>query len=121
MNRKLTNIFLVVLIIIAVGISGMWANELINGYNPDKYITVGKITPQDAVKGTPETVTDEAVNKKIAEYRLEESIERTKTIRPDLYEKWVASHPEYFELKEKKRLKEEAKRRKAERKKNACK
>ena len=68
----------------------------------------GKVVPEVLLSGD---------HKKIAEYRLEESIERTKTIRPDLYEKWVASHPEYFELKEKKRLKEEAKRRKAERKK----
>lgn len=52
-------------------------------------------------------------HKKIEEYRLEESIERTKKYRPDLYEKWALSHPEYFENKEKKRKKAEEKARKA--------
>jgi len=48
-------------------------------------------------------------HKKIDEYRLEESIKLTKELRPDLYEKWASSHPEYFELKEKKRRKQEEK------------
>lgn len=51
-------------------------------------------------------------HKRIEEYRLENSIDRTKKIRPDLYEKWAASHPEYFAMKEKKRKKEEEKARK---------
>ncbi len=42
---------------------------------------------------------------KIDEWRLEESIKRTKIYRPDLYERWANSHPEYFEAIEKKRKK----------------
>lgn len=44
-------------------------------------------------------------HKKIDEYRLEEAIRVTKEYRPDLYEKWAASHPEYFEMKLKKEKK----------------
>lgn len=55
-------------------------------------------------------------HQKIEEYRLEESIERTKEYRPDLYEKWAIAHPEYFEAKEKKRKKAEDKARKAAKK-----
>ncbi len=46
---------------------------------------------------------------KIEEWRLEQSIERTKKLRPDLYDKWAESHEAYFE---KKRKKEERKRKK---------
>lgn len=56
---------------------------------------------------------------KIAEWRLEQSIERTKKYRSDLYDKWADSHPEYFEAMEKRRKKELAKQRKAEKKNNA--
>ncbi len=55
-------------------------------------------------------------HKKVDEWRLEESIERTKKLRPDLYEKWAASHEEYFAMKEKKRLKAEQKAKKLEKK-----
>lgn len=51
-------------------------------------------------------------HKKIEEYRLEESIKKTKEYRTDLYEKWAQSHPEYFEKLEKKRKKQEEKARK---------
>lgn len=37
----------------------------------------------------------------IAEWKLEHALERTKTNRPDLYEKWVAAHPEHFSPKRK--------------------
>lgn len=33
---------------------------------------------------------------KIDKWRLEQSIARTKEVRPDLYEKWACAHPEYF-------------------------
>lgn len=33
----------------------------------------------------------------IEKWRLEQSIARTKEVRPDLYEKWAAAHPEYFD------------------------
>lgn len=33
---------------------------------------------------------------KIEKWRLEQSIARTKEVRPDLYEKWAVTHPEYF-------------------------
>lgn len=46
---------------------------------------------------------------KIEEWRLEQSIERTKKLRPDLYDKWAESHEAYFE---KKRKKEERERKK---------
>ena len=55
-------------------------------------------------------------HQKVDEWRLEESIERTKNLRPDLYEKWVSSHEEYFIKKEKKRLKAEQKAKKLEKK-----
>ncbi|MCR5503096.1 MAG: tRNA (guanosine(37)-N1)-methyltransferase TrmD [Lachnospiraceae bacterium] len=48
-------------------------------------------------------------HKKVEEWRLEESIRITKELRPDLYEKWAASHPEYFEAKAKKEEKEREK------------
>lgn len=32
----------------------------------------------------------------IAEWKLEHALERTRTNRPDLYEAWVAAHPEHF-------------------------
>jgi len=48
-------------------------------------------------------------HQKVDEWRLEESLRRTKAARPDLYEKWVQENPEYF-IKKAKR--EERKRRK---------
>lgn len=38
----------------------------------------------------------------IAEWRLEQSLARTRANRPDLYEAWAAAHPEYFSPKRKK-------------------
>ncbi len=35
----------------------------------------------------------------IAQWKLEQSLERTQKNRPDLYEAWVAEHPEYFSKK----------------------
>lgn len=55
-------------------------------------------------------------HKKIDEYRLEESIKRTKMYRPDLYEIWATNHPEYFEKLEKKKKKLEEKLKKAQKK-----
>lgn len=46
---------------------------------------------------------------KIEEWRLEQSIERTKKIRPDLYEIWAQNHEEYFKKKEKKEARERKK------------
>jgi tRNA (guanine37-N1)-methyltransferase len=39
---------------------------------------------------------------KVDAWRLEQSIERTKKLRPDLYEKWAAAHEDYFVKKKKK-------------------
>ena len=39
----------------------------------------------------------------IAEWKLEQSLERTRRNRPDLYERWAAAHPEYFEPRRRKR------------------
>jgi tRNA (guanine37-N1)-methyltransferase len=39
---------------------------------------------------------------KVDQWRLEQSIERTKRQRPDLYEKWAAAHEDYFVKKKKK-------------------
>jgi tRNA (guanine37-N1)-methyltransferase len=39
---------------------------------------------------------------KVDQWRLEQSIERTKRQRPDLYEKWAAAHEDYFMKKKKK-------------------
>ncbi len=49
---------------------------------------------------------------KVDEWRLEQSIERTRTIRPDLYDKWASSHEEYFIRLEKKARREAEKERK---------
>lgn len=57
---------------------------------------------------------------KVEEWRLTQSLARTKELRPDLYEKWAAEHPEYFERlrkrEERKRQKEERNRRKMQEK-----
>jgi len=45
---------------------------------------------------------------KVDEWRLEQSLQRTKVLRPDLYEKWASENKEYFIKKAKK---EERKRR----------
>ncbi len=42
-------------------------------------------------------------HKAIAEWKLTQALERTKRNRPDLYEAWVAAHPEHFAPKKKKR------------------
>lgn len=47
-------------------------------------------------------------HQKVDEWRLEQSLERTRSLRPDLYEKWVQENQEYF-IKKAKR--EERKRR----------
>ena len=36
-------------------------------------------------------------HEKVAEWRLTRSLERTKELRPDLYEKWAAENQDYFE------------------------
>ena len=46
---------------------------------------------------------------KIEEWRLEQSIERTKKARPDLYEKWAQENQEYFIKKVKKEARERKK------------
>lgn len=46
---------------------------------------------------------------KIEEWRLEQSIERTRRVRPDLYEKWVQENEEYFVKKAKKEARERKK------------
>lgn len=55
-------------------------------------------------------------HKKIEEFRLEESIKNTIEHRPDLYVKWAAEHPEYFEKKLKKAQKLKDKLRKQQKK-----
>lgn len=47
-------------------------------------------------------------HKKVDEWRLEQSLERTRKLRSDLYEKWVEENPEYFI----KKAKQEARRKK---------
>ncbi len=42
-------------------------------------------------------------HKAIAEWKLTQALERTKRNRPDLYEAWVAKHPEHFAPRKKKR------------------
>lgn len=59
-------------------------------------------------KNVPEVLLS-GDHKKIEEWRLDKSIEVTKLYRPDLYEKWASSHPEYFEMLEKKKRREEEK------------
>lgn len=54
-------------------------------------------------------------HKKVEEWRLERSLEKTKILRNDLYEKWVEDNQEYFIKKakrEERRLKKERKKRK---------
>lgn len=40
-------------------------------------------------------------HKKIEEWRLEQSLERTRQLRPELYEKWAGENQEYFDKKAK--------------------
>lgn len=49
-------------------------------------------------------------HQKVEEWRLEQSLKKTKELRPDLYEKWVQENQEYFIRK----AKREARRRKKE-------
>ena len=51
-------------------------------------------------------------HKKVDEWRLEQSIEKTKEIRPDLYEKWAEENQEYFVKKAKKEARQRKKMRK---------
>ncbi len=44
-------------------------------------------------------------HKAIAEWKLTQALERTKRNRPDLYEAWVAAHPEHFAPKKRKKRK----------------
>lgn len=55
-------------------------------------------------------------HKKIEEYRLEQSINRTIEERPDLFVRWAANHPEYFEKELKKAKKQKDKLRKQQKK-----
>lgn len=48
-------------------------------------------------------------HKKVDEWRLEKSIERTKEYRPDLYEKWAEENQEYFVKKAKKEARQRKK------------
>lgn len=52
-------------------------------------------------------------HKKIEEWRLEQSLERTRQLRPELYEKWAVENQEYFIRKAKK---EERQRKKMQKK-----
>ncbi len=62
-------------------------------------IWMGKEVPKILLSGD---------HQKIEEWRLEQSLERTRRLRPELYEKWAIENQEYFFRKEKK----EARRRK---------
>lgn len=57
-------------------------------------------------------------HEKVDEWRLTQSLERTKELRPELYERWAAEHPEYFERlrkrEERRRRREERRQRKTE-------
>ena len=57
-------------------------------------------------------------HEKVEEWRLTRSLERTKELRPDLYEKWAAENQDYFERlrrrEARKRQKEERRLRKAQ-------
>ena len=48
----------------------------------------------------------------VDEWRLERSLETTRLVRPELYEKWANKHPEYFEKKQKQEKKAAEKERK---------
>ena len=67
----------------------------------------GKRVPEILLSGNHE---------KVEEWRLEQSLVRTRQLRPELYEKWTAENPEYFIKKAKK---EERARRKALKQKKA--
>lgn len=68
----------------------------------------------------PETWRDKKVpeillsgdHKKVDEWRLEKSLERTKEYRPDLYEKWAQENQEYFIKKAKREARQQKKEKK---------
>lgn len=66
-------------------------------------IWMGKKVPEVLLSGD---------HKKVDEWRLEQSLERTGKLRPDLYEKWAQENKEYFI----KKAKREARQRKKEQK-----
>lgn len=51
-------------------------------------------------------------HKKVEEWRLEQSLERTRRLRPELYEKWAAENQDYFIRKAKKEERQRKKLRK---------
>ncbi len=51
-------------------------------------------------------------HRKVDEWRLEQSLERTRRLRKDLYEKWVEENQEYFIKKAKREARKEARKRK---------
>ncbi len=48
-------------------------------------------------------------HKKVEEWRLEQSLERTKRLRPELYEKWAEENQDYFIKKAKREARQQAK------------
>ena len=58
------------------------------------------------------------IRDRVEEWRLTRSLERTKELRPDLYEKWAAENQDYFERlrrrEARKRQKEERRLRKSQ-------
>lgn len=59
-------------------------------------------------------------HQKIEEWRLEQSLERTRKLRPELYEKWVAENREYFIRKARKEERQKRKMQKQLRKQTAA-
>lgn len=55
-------------------------------------------------------------HEKVAEWRLEQSLERTKQLRFDLYEKWAAENEEYFIKKAKREARKNRKKQKSKEK-----
>lgn len=57
---------------------------------------------------------------KVEEWRLQQSLERTRELRPDLYEKWTAEHEDYFIKLKKKEERQRKKEEKARLKRNSA-
>ncbi len=70
-------------------------------------------------KSVPEVLLS-GDHSKVEEWRLQQSLERTRQLRPDLYEKWATEHEDYFIKLKKKEERQRKKEEKARLKRNSA-
>lgn len=68
MKIRFSNVVLIVLVVIAVGLSGMLIKDVVFGYDPSKYVELVDVNTISAEKTPTGTITDERVNEQINKY-----------------------------------------------------